>query len=228
MGFFSEPKNFRDFFSKRGAQSASKMQSVVVMALLYWVEGCASFNGSHQWVSVDSSPRGQQLYGMNGNVLGETPLFVEIPRGASYHLKTGGVGPLKELKFECSYRLFQSGIFNFPILGQLVDLSTGAAWTCPPVLKLPSEQNSKLQNLQVPKPKPECRTLAVIYPSLSDLSLVENLSSRWYQEYFKKRSREGVECDIRSNVFKTSEMQHRFGLQQLVGLNLEDSLKPRT
>ncbi len=133
-----------------------------IISILF--SACASLSGKTQIHGVDSIPRGLEIADSNFNLLGNTPIFVESQRSSSriFLARERLNDSWTKTEIECSYRWIMSGLLNFPILGQLIDLATGAAWACPDFISIKNKQISS--GIKLPK----CKRIAITVPLLSD------------------------------------------------------------
>lgn len=115
----------------------------IFLVLLVSLYSCATITSRRQLVSVDSSPRGQEIYlGERATKsIGVTPLFYELPRTKklSLMLKMPGIPDKHFYEESCSFRWLVSGLGNIPffiinpISGALAlgyDFFSDNAWHC--------------------------------------------------------------------------------------------------
>ena len=136
---------------------------VAIISILF--SACASLSGKTQIHGVDSIPRGLEIADSNLNLIGNTPLFVESKRNTErvFYTREGVNDSWTKTEMTCSYRWVLSGLLNFPVLGQIIDLASGAAWACPDFIMLKNKQISS--GIKLPK----CKRIAITVPLLSDV-----------------------------------------------------------
>ena len=200
----------------------------IILLFSFVLSGCSSLLHYHDPVSIDSNPRGLDLY-VNDKKEGKTPQFVsENDLGRSYVLD------LKNENKECyhgSYQCrtnFASGIvgngalslplfFISPPLGMLAmmafvstDYYSNNIWDC--------ENNIKISIENIKAPKRPCRTYIVFPPKEIDEDLADAGVRIWKRSFLYKMG----ECDEFADDYKVHEAFLKFDIKSYRNNTIED------
>jgi hypothetical protein len=138
---------------------------------------CVSILSRNQIISVDSEPRGATVFDASNYPLGTTPLFLQIPRASTFTLR---IGDQRKKAAEtqtrnCTYRWIESGILNVPIVGQALDLASGAAYECPYYWRFHAS-GPEIQK------RDSCQNWVILGPDLPNRTLQKIMAQRWLKE----------------------------------------------
>jgi|GEM_PF-2894238 len=146
----------------------------ILIAALAWAAafstGCATIghDARNQAVLIQSSPPGADI-ALNGKVVGQTPMYVLIPRAKHPKLTLSRDGVSKDLPVKTKYRWGASFFSNFVFyigapIGWLVDYATGSAWNPqdPPPVSFEETVDDEL---------PPINSVAIAPPSAESLEL---------------------------------------------------------
>jgi hypothetical protein len=168
--------------------------------------GCGTIGGSRTLVSVDSESRGQPVYSITGELIGKTPVFVELVPRPRLLLYTGqGINRTRH-RIDCRFGWWQTPLENLPLvlvgtpfllastgfsapvglvapvfLGSMVDTYNGAAFICPPHIVLPSKA--------VAAERPRHLQCGLDVPDDLDKASVRRLEATW-----RKKGRGAAAC----------------------------------
>lgn len=111
------------------------LRMAVLCALMILCSGCASLiYGGHQSVSFDSEPKGAKVRLSNGMTL-TTPQTISLPRAKDYVVtfeKDGYDTEQRMLTREFNAAATILGNIFWLLIGGVIDLVTGAAWSLDP------------------------------------------------------------------------------------------------
>lgn len=145
------------------------------------VSGCATLSGFRQPVFIDSQPAGLKLVDEKGRGVVTTPAGTVIGRTRQLRLRVvDEERVVASFRTRCKYRWLISGVLNVPVVGQLLDLATGAAWDCPGYIKLTLPDDKSLRNAPS---REDCRRTAVHVIGVSDLGEQKKITDFWAKKF---------------------------------------------
>jgi len=153
----------------------SKLAYFLILIFSIFIGSCTTLRKHEQRVKIASEPEGAEIF-LNGNLIGKTPAFVNLPRRKHLELtfKKEGFPALKK-SLETHYRWGDSFAANFiwafwgaPI-GWTIDLLTGTAWNYEPMgqIQFPGAKSSFRERLERPR-------LIAIAPPQEDYELLSD------------------------------------------------------
>ena len=155
--------------------------------LSIFISSCASLTSTNQIISIDSSPRGSDVYlGKNKQKIGTTPLFYKLPRTRKLKLnfKTDKQAS-KSFNKTCSFRWLVSGLGNLPffsnpelgLVALTYDVLSENAWHCDDYIKVKLPEKNKRR---------ECYKLFVLAPKHKNPYMSEKIREYWMQSIKEK------------------------------------------
>lgn len=156
-------------------------RTILIAALLagaLFTSGCATIgrDGRNQAVLIRSDPPGAEIV-LDGKSVGQTPMYVFVPREKSPRLTLRRDGVSRDVGVETRYRWGASFFSNFVFyigapVGWLLDYATGSAWTPqdPAVVRFKPEPHS-LDEETLDDELPPIKTVAIAPPNAESLEL---------------------------------------------------------
>ena len=143
------------------------------------LNGCATIghDGRNQAVLIQSTPPGADI-NLDGKLVGQTPMYVFVPREKQPELSLSRDGETKKVELTTKYRWGASFFSNLVFyvgapVGWLIDYATGSAWNPqdPKVVSFKNDKAVSLDDESLDDELPPIKSVAIAPPHADSLEL---------------------------------------------------------